>query len=108
MLATYSTATKFTVSGNKVSEFSAGRRVKLSCGSDGIFYSTITTSTLDGDNTEVIIDESVLTINLTDVYYSVISPGVYGGLPNHTHEANEGQGGNLFKKIEEIIFFLGG
>lgn len=95
MDATYINSTKFSITGDATSGFIEGRRVYLDCGSDGVFYSTIVSSTYSDPDTEVTIEDSVLTSNLKDVLYGVVSSGSYGSLPEHYHDGSPGNGGDL-------------
>jgi len=93
MDAVYVSSSSFTVIDNRVSEFISGRRVKLNCGTDGLKYSTILSSSYSNPNTTVIINENEITSNLISVAYGVVQPGNYGSLPNHIHSSAEGTGG---------------
>ena len=93
MEANYIDDNKFLVATDRTAEFSSFRRLKLDCGPDGIKYASVMSSSYDGSNTIVTIDENILTSNLTDVLYSVIYTGEFGNLPNHYHTVSEGDGG---------------
>jgi hypothetical protein len=93
--ATYVSANSFTVVSDKTLEFVNGRRLRLDCQGDGIKFAGVVSSSYSSPNTTVIIDESTLTSNLSDVLYGVVSPGDIGSLPNHYHTTSEGDGGYL-------------
>ena len=93
MDAVYVLSNTFTVANDHTGEFISGRRVKLNCSSDGLKYSTISSSSCSGSNTTIIIDENELTSNLISVAYGVVQPGEDGSLPNYIHSSAEGTGG---------------
>jgi len=93
MDAVYVSNNSFTVANNHVEEFISGRRLKLNCSSDGIRYSTVTSSSYFIPNTTVVINEDELTSNLLSVAYGVVQPGDSGSLPDHIHSSAEGTGG---------------
>lgn len=103
LTATYVDATTFTISqekdddGNLLTDiFVSGRRVKADCGADGVKYSEAVSSSYDGtsDETTVNIDDSVLTANLSKVWFGVSSSGTEGDLPTHDHSLDK-QGGTV-------------
>lgn len=104
MQANYVDSITFTVLGDETSEFVKGRRIKADCGTDGEKISEVTSSSYDsGSNkTTVNIDDGVLTSNLSEVFYAVVSPGSKGSLPLHTHD-DDGQGGS---GVQDIIMPL--
>jgi hypothetical protein len=92
MLATYVSATQFTVVGDQTTIFVTNRRVKCDCGVDGLKYGTISTSAYTTLTTVTLTAESDdLTANLTDVEWSVQIPIA---VPVHNH-TNESTGGDL-------------
>jgi len=95
MEATFSSNNSFKVVDNRTDEFLPNRRIKLDCGIDGIRYSLIISSvfTLVSNDTLVVIEESVVTPNILEVWYSVVKPGIKGNLPVHYHSSIEGDGG---------------
>lgn len=95
MEATYVSTNSFTVVGDRTSEFVTGRRVKFNCGPDGTRYATIVSSSYSSPDTTVIIDETTLTSNLSEVLYGIISPGTIGSIPVHSHDGSEGSGGTV-------------
>jgi hypothetical protein len=95
MEATYVSTNSFTVVGDRTSEFVTGRRVKFNCGPDGTRYATIVSSSYSSPDTTVIIDETTLTSNLSEVLYGIISPGTIGSIPVHSHDGSEGSGGTI-------------
>ena len=92
--ATYVDASTFTVPEDRTGEFVQGRRVLADCGDDGEVTSHVTSSSYDNgaNETTVNIYDSVLTSNLSDVWYGAVSPGADGSLPIHDHSSEE-QGG---------------
>ena len=94
--ATYVDASTFTVGSDRTDEFVQGRRILADCGDDGEKTSHVTSSSYDSgaDETTVNIYHSILTSNLSDVWYGAISPGADGSLPIHDHSTEE-QGGQL-------------
>jgi len=106
MEAFYIGMNSFKILGNKVAEFVVDRRLRLDCVDDGIEYATVVSSALAGDYTEVVVDESCLTVNLITVYYSVVCPGSMGNMSNHYHSSAEGDGGfipNSFVGLEDVV-----
>lgn len=96
--ATYISGTEFSVTGNRVTEFNIGRRIKADCGVDGDRYGTIEDSTSVGGITIVALDSNVsdtLTSNLTEVEYGIVKAGDEGSLPNHNHDGTGGYGDTL-------------
>lgn len=94
MQATYITNNSFSVSGDRISEFIAGRRVKATH-SDSTQYCTIYSSTISGSYTVVTLKENDITSSLTSVLYGIIEPGISGSLPEHNHDGLEGSGGAI-------------
>ncbi|MCK4528529.1 hypothetical protein KAW18_14250, partial [candidate division WOR-3 bacterium] len=94
MQATYVSSNQFRISTDKTSEFLAGRRIRANCGSN-YKYSTIQSSVYSDPNTTVTIEESILTSNLTEVHYGIVNIGEQGSFPNHSHNGDEGTGGEL-------------
>ena len=94
--ATYVDASTFTVTEDRTGEFVAGRRILADCGADGKFKSDVTSSSYDSgaNETTVNIYDSVLTSNLSDVWYGAVSAGADGSLPLHDHSGRD-QGGKL-------------
>ena len=103
MNVTYVSANSFLVSEDKTSEFVTDRRVKLNCGTDGIKYATVVSSSYSSPNTTVTINENTLTNKLVSVLYGIIQPGEYGSLPDHTHDGTEGSGGSVTGSDVSII-----
>lgn len=95
MDAIYISNNSFKVLSDKTSEFISGRRLKLNCGVDGTIYATVITSSLSGSETIVTIKDGNITPNLIDVLYGVVSPGITGSVPEHTHNGDEGSGGQI-------------
>lgn len=90
--AAYVASNKFKVSGDRTDEFVAGRRVKADCGSDGVRYFTVKSSSYSSPMTTVTVQEDNVSTNISQVLYSVVAPGETGGLPVHDH-SSEDQGG---------------
>ena len=92
--ATYVDASTFTVPEDRTGEFVVGRKVLADCGDDGEKVSDVTGSSYDSgaNETTVNIYDSVLTSNLSDVWYGAVSPGPDGSTPIHDH-SNRDQGG---------------
>ena len=103
MDATYVHNNEFVVAGDRTSEFVADRRVKLDCGTDGIKYATVVSSSYLSPNTTVIIDESTLTNKLVSALYGIVQPGEYGSLPDHSHDGTEGSGGSLTCEEHTVV-----
>ena len=99
MNATYISSSSFSVVSDKTAEFNTGRRIQADCGGDGIKYATVVSSSYSAPNTTVVIDETSLTANLTDVLYGIIQPGAEGSLPDHAHDDSEGTGGALLDYV---------
>lgn len=95
MDAEYLSSNSFRVLGDQVVDFITGRRVRLYCGDDGVIIASVVSSVFDMEYTSVIIDEANITVNLAEVWYSVVKPGQYGNIPNHSHTSSEGEGGEL-------------
>ncbi len=99
MLATYVSATQFTVVGDQTTIFVTNRRVKCDCGVDGFKYGTISTSAYTSLTTVTLTAESDdLTANLTDVEWSVQIPIA---VPVHNH-SDESSGGDLSGSYELV------
>jgi len=83
--ATYVDASTFTVSEDRTEEFVAGRAILADCGDDGEFDSHVSSSSYDSgaNETTVNIYDSVLTFNLSDVWYGAI----YYAIPLHDHSS---------------------
>ena len=99
ILATYSDADTFIVSGNRTDEFSQGRRVKAYCGSvDGYKYGTVLSSSYTSPDTTVNLTTGSddLTSNLEHVDYGLTTSGSSGTIAEHDH-TGEGEGGLLTK-----------
>jgi len=103
MEATYISGNSFSVTGARTDEFLANRRLKLDCGIDGIKYASVVSSAFTSVTT-VIIDESVLTANLAEVFYSILKPGEQGNISDHFHTNTEGDGGYI---AEPVTSFTG-
>lgn len=71
MIASYIGANQFSVSGDHTLEFIYGRGLSADCGTDGIKYTTISSSYYSSPSTYVTISESVLSPGLTDVLYGI-------------------------------------
>jgi len=99
--ATYIDADSFTVEGDKTTEFCVGRRVKANCQTDGYKYGTIESSSYSNPDTTVDLysTNDDLTSNLIEVEYGVISEGLTGSVPRHTHDNAEGSGGSLSASV---------
>jgi hypothetical protein len=93
--ATYIDATCFSVVGDLTNTFVVGRRVKVDCGVDGYKFGTIESSIVDGTTTVVCLSATSddLTANITQVWYGIVSEGVTGSVPIHSHDGAEGSGG---------------
>jgi len=94
MEATYISTNSFSITGQKTEEFLPNRRLRLDCGVDGIKYASIISAVFTSV-TIVVIDENILTSNLTDVLYSVVKTGTQGNLADHFHSSTEGDGGYI-------------
>ena len=101
IVATYVDADTFTVSVSATNEFHVGRRVKANCGVDGIKYGTVLSSSYSVPNTTVNLTAASddLTSNLIEVWYGIIGKGTTQSMPIHTHDGDEGSGGNLGSSI---------
>jgi len=105
MQANYVNSTQFTVSGNKVDEFTVGRRIKADCGSDGYRYATVQSSSYSSPSTTVTIHEGTITSNLVGVLYGIVNIGASGSFPAHAHDGSEGQGGRIsLSNLEDRSF----
>ena len=102
MEATYISSNSFSVIGQKTEEFLSNRRLKLDCGTDGIKYASIISSSFTSV-TVVVIDESVLTANLVEVFYSILKPGEQGNISEHFHTNTEGDGGYITPPVTSFI-----
>ena len=94
MFAFYSSTTEFYVAADFTAEFTAGRRVKLDCGVDGIRYASVVSRYYNSPSTYVTIDEAIVTTNIEKVWLG-IQAGATGSLPKHTHTSDEGDGGYI-------------
>ena len=94
MQAIYVSANQFRIGTDKTSEFLAGRRIRANCGGS-YKYSTVQSSIYSDPDTIVTIEESILTSNLTEVHYGIVNIGEQGSFPKHSHDGNEGTGGEL-------------
>jgi len=103
MQATYVAANQFTVVGDRTAEFITGRRIKADCGVDGTKYCTVLSSTF-GATTAVTTKESELTDNLVTVLYGIVESGIYGSLPDHSHDESEGSGGSDLGTSGDVTF----
>ena len=73
MYAFYESTTEFYVAGDHEASFTAGRRVKIDCGVDGIRYASVVSSAYDdATSTYVTIDDADVTSNITDVWLGII------------------------------------
>ena len=84
------------------SDFRANRRVRCDCGVDGMKHRTVLTSSYSAPNTDVDLypdTSKALTANLTSVDMAASSSGTEGSLPLHNHMDNDGEGGNVLKKV---------
>jgi hypothetical protein len=77
---------------DQTDKYAVGRRLKVDCGTDGVFYTHVMDAVYGGDVTTVDIADPVLTGNLTSIQVGVISAGDEGTLPVHSHSSDE-QGG---------------
>jgi hypothetical protein len=62
-------------------------------GDDGIKYATVVSRSFAANYTTIVIDESELTSNLTEVHYGIVQTGTYGSIPDHDHTGGEATGG---------------
>jgi len=97
--ATYVDADTFTVVGDQTTLFHEGRRIKADCGGDGNKFGTILSSSFSDSTTEVVLTTTSdnLTANLTVVWFGIIGKGANQSVPDHTHETDEGAGGEIEK-----------
>lgn len=95
MDAVYISPNSFKVSKDKTLEFVKNRRVRCKIGPNTFVYATIVSSSYSIPDTTVIINESELTSNLSEVLYGIIQPGAAGSLPDHGHSSEEGAGGTI-------------
>jgi len=74
---------RFSVTGDRTSEFSVYRRIRANCGSDGYKYSYVLSAAYNSAENKTIINlgSPVLTSNLIEVHYGRISVGESGALP---------------------------
>lgn len=74
---------RFSVTGDRTSEFSTYRRIRANCGSDGYKYSYVLSAEYDSAENKTIVNlgSPVLTSNLIEVHYGRISVGESGALP---------------------------
>lgn len=93
MDAVYISPNSFKVSKDKTLEFVKNRRVRCKIGPNTFVYATIVSSSYSIPDTTVIINESELTSNLSEVLYGIVQPGSAGSLPDHDHSSEEGTGG---------------
>jgi len=102
--ATYINANSFSLVGDMTTEFSADRRTKANCGSDGYKYGTIASSSYSSPNTTVVINASGddLTDKLVRVFYGEQSSGNTGTIPTHLHDGTEGEGGDIDASAHDI------
>jgi len=105
MEATFNSTNSFNVDGDKTAEFLENRRIKLDCGEDGIRYASIISATFTS-STLITIDEAAATVNLIEVWYSVVKPGLEGNLPDHFHSTTEGDGGYITSSSGLVYNFL--
>ena len=82
--AFYVSGTEFTIPADMTAEFCVYRRVKANCGDDGYAYGCVSTSTYSSDTgkTTVTLSDSVLTANLSTVWFGVVAGGDSGALPD--------------------------
>lgn len=88
--AIYVSSSSFKVANDVAQSFSQNRRVRLDCGTDGIKYGTIESSSFDGSNTVVILYEDVVTSNLSYVWFGIVTSGNSGSLPLHKSSHSTG------------------
>jgi hypothetical protein len=96
LVATYVSATQFTVVGDYTTLFTAGRSVKCNCGADGLKYGNVSTSAYGSPNTTVTLKavSDAITNNLTEAWSGVVGEGLAGSVPDHNHDGTtHGAGG---------------
>ena len=108
MNATYVNEHQFSITGSDEEDTfypdsKAGRRVECIL-SGGSVFRTVTSAVYGGGNTAVYLEDTGdnsddLDATLTEVEVSVLTAGPSGGLPQHDHIAQEGEGGNILKKF---------
>jgi len=93
--ATYISADSFSVAGDQTSDFQVGRRVKLTGSST--WYGTILTSVYSSVTTVTLTAASDDIDNtLTSVLYGIVSSTeASSSTPIHTHDGDEGSGGQI-------------
>lgn len=93
LAATYIDGSQFTVAGDKTEEFAQNRRVRADCGADGDKFSSVSSSSYDGgsNKTTVVLNESVLTSNLAQVWFGIVGP--QSSLQNYTISTSDPSGG---------------
>lgn len=81
---------QFSVAGDRTSEFSQYRRIRANCGADGYGYSYVLAANYDAgtNKTTVELGEPVLTANLIEVHYGLISIGGSGAFPVQGMQGN--------------------
>jgi len=72
MSATYVSPTTFKVTGNFVSVFEKQRKIRLNDGTVSYSYARIVDSSYAGGETTVIIDQSIINVNLEEVCVSIV------------------------------------
>lgn len=95
--ATYVSATTFTVSGDQTAEFHVGRRVKHIGDTTG--YGTIESVSIPVSDTQVVLTAASddLDASLSGVFFGIVSSyESKASIPIHTHDGDEGSGGNIF------------
>jgi formylglycine-generating enzyme required for sulfatase activity len=92
MAQVYVSSTRFTDETDQTDKYVYGRRLKIDCGVDGIFYTHVTDSSYLNGVATVTVNDPVITANLIAVQVGVVSSGSKGTIPLHSHDSDE-QGG---------------
>ena len=87
LAVTYVDADTFTITGDYTADFVVNRKIRADCGADGYKYCVVLSSSYSAPNTTVNLTAASddLTINLTEVDWSVVKPGATGNVPLHAH-----------------------
>lgn len=106
MQANYIDTSSFWVEGDHTDAFVEDRKIRAYCDEDGYKYSTVESSDYDEaqDRTTVTIVDDVLTGNLLDVLYGIVSPQ---SMPEHNHDDLYDRSSDVTLKAKKAAIIFG-
>ncbi len=94
--ATYLSANSFSVANDQTTLFTEYRQARFTISGTGTYlYGTISGSSYTPITTAVTLYDSVLLPTISGVEYGIVSASGIGSLPDHTHTASQGDGGEI-------------